>query len=192
VIFRRCLLESVLKRLPHHTIVHFQFRYRKIPYTEKDFGKFEKERYGIYKAFKFLERALIKDVYDISREYRDELRAVSPFIAKTSAVADIFGTQKRIVDLYSRSITRYDKNLDEKMRKIFRNTMKGGVASSLNYLKDLDVVISPNFSKMTDAERLKLIGDIKAKMDKEHEGMDAVNTYLHEVLQPRGDREGNL
>jgi len=55
------ILESVLKRLPHHTIVHFQFRYGKIPYTEKDFGKFEKERYGIYKAFKFLERALIKD-----------------------------------------------------------------------------------------------------------------------------------
>jgi len=55
------ILEAVLKRLPHHTIAHFQFRYRKIPYTEKDFGKFEKERYGIYKAFKFLERAIIKD-----------------------------------------------------------------------------------------------------------------------------------
>jgi len=121
---------------------------------------------------------ITKDVYDISREYRDELKAVSSFVAKTSAVGDIFAAQKRIVDLYSNNITRYDQNLDQKQKEIFRRSMKGGVTRSLNYLKDLDVVISPNFSKMTDAERLKLIGDIKARMDKEHEGMDAVNTYF--------------
>src|SRR5690606_17967241 len=55
------ILESIIKRLPNYTIVHFQYRYKKIDFTEKDFKRFENERYGIYKAFKFLERALIKD-----------------------------------------------------------------------------------------------------------------------------------
>src|SRR5690606_36773179 len=54
------LLESVIKRLPNYTICHFQFRYKKVDFKGEDFSRFDKERYGIYKAFKFLERALIK------------------------------------------------------------------------------------------------------------------------------------
>lgn len=124
---------------------------------------------------------LTKDLYNISKEYQDELQIVSNFVAKTSGVNDIFKMQKQIVDLYAREVMKYDKNLDTKQKKVYRNSMKQGVARSLGYLSDLDVVITSHFSKMTDGERLKLIEDIKTKMNKEYEGMSSVTQYFRRV-----------
>lgn len=124
---------------------------------------------------------LTKDLYNLSKEYQDELQIVSNFVAKTSGVNDIFKLQKQIVDLYAREVMKYDRNLNAKQKKVYRTSMKQGVTKSLDYLSDLDVVITSHFSKMTDGERLKIIDDIKAKMAKEYEGMSAAAQYMRRV-----------
>lgn len=124
---------------------------------------------------------ITKDLYNVSKEYQDELKIVSSFVSKTSAVNDIFKKQKQVVDLYATEVMKYDKNLDSNQKKIYRNSMKQGVARSLGYLSDLDVVITSNFSKMSDGERIRLIEDINRKMTKEYEGMSSVTRYFKKV-----------
>jgi|GEM_PF-4820894 len=60
--------------------------------------------------------------------------------------------------------------------------MLGGVKRSFEFVLELDTITTSQFSKLSDEEKLKIVGDTETKIAKEFEGMSAANEYFKKKI----------
>lgn len=97
-------------------------------------------------------------------------------------INDIFSKQKQLTVLYSNNVERYDKHLTGTQRKVFRKSMLGGVKRSFEFVLELDTITTPQFSKLSDVEKIKIVADTETQITKEFEGMSAANEYFKKKI----------
>lgn len=91
---------------------------------------------------------------------------------------DIFSKQKQLTALYSINVERYNKHLTGTQRKVFRKSMLGGVKRSFEFVLELDIITTQEFSNLSNEGKIKTVADIETKIAKELKGMSAANEYF--------------
>jgi|SRR5690606_37022778 len=120
----------------------------------------------------------IKEAHPNLEAYQKKVEDILGSDNSNFKLKNIFAKQKQLTALYSNNVERYDKHLTGMQRKVFRKSMLGGVKRSFEFVLELDTITTPQFSKLSDEEKIKIVEDTEAKMAKEFEGMSAANEYF--------------
>ena len=108
-----------------------------------------------------------KDLYS---EYYQELWKIKSYIAEYDRVKDIINKQLRIIKEYKQASANFNK--DSHFTATELSTMgkvySGLLSQSADNISQITMVINSFVTQMTDAQRLKIIDDAGAKIDKNY------------------------
>lgn len=115
-----------------------------------------------------------QNAYNLAKDYQSALGLVNKYIANVSGVKNMFFLQQKIAELYANNYNKFNKNLKSRDINLYQSTLRHGLKQSLKHIQDLDIIITSDFAKMTDAERMSIISDLEKKMNYEYDGLNAV------------------
>jgi len=98
------IFNNIIKRLPNYTIIHKQDKFSKVEYTLENQKISDKDRYGIYKAFKFLERAYINHecfIFFTKTSPDVKNRNITTSLLSKHLIPNELITPKNITDFYN-------------------------------------------------------------------------------------------
>jgi RecA/RadA recombinase len=110
----------------------------------------------------------------MAKDWYDGLQQVSGAVRDYRRVASIFDTQTRIITTYSAGIEVMRKSpyVTPKQLSTAMTIYGKMLAESSSTMSDLSRVVSPAIYKMTDAERLRFIDQLDAKITKQYALVD--------------------
>jgi hypothetical protein len=110
----------------------------------------------------------------MAKDWYDGLQKVSGAVQNYRRVASIFDKQTRIITTYSAAIEVMRKSpyVTPKQLSTAMTIYGKMLAESSSTMADLSTVVSPAIYKMTDAERLRFIDQLDAKITKQYALVD--------------------
>ena len=103
----------------------------------------------------------IKEAHPNLEAYQKKVEDILGSDNSNFKLKNIFAKQKQLTALYSNNVERYDKHLTGMQRKVFRKSMLGGVKRSFEFVLELDTITTPQFSKLSDEEKIKIVAHYK-------------------------------
>jgi len=133
----------------------------------------------------------------MAKNWYDGLQAVSGAVRDYRRVKSIFEKQTRIITTYSQAIETFRKSPFVTPGQLSTMTTVYGkmLLESANTISDLSTVVSPAVFKMTDAERLRFIDQLDAKITKQYEVVDYYtrrNMYSLRLAQQKQQDEKSV
>lgn len=133
----------------------------------------------------------------MAKNWYDGLLSVSSAVRDYRRVRNIFEKQTRIITTYSQAIETFRKSPVVTPGQLSTMTTVYGkmLLESANTISDLSTVISPAVFKMTDAERLRFIDQLDAKITKQYELVDYYtrrNMYCLRLAQQKQQDEKSV
>lgn len=121
-----------------------------------------------------LTKVLSEKNMTMAKTWYDGLQQVSGAVRSYRRVRTIFEKQGKIISSYSTAIEVFRKSpfVTPAQLSSMRTVYSKLLLESANTLDDLRTVVSPAIFKMTDAERLRFIDQMDAKITKQYELVD--------------------
>jgi hypothetical protein len=132
-----------------------------------------------------------KDLYE---EYYNELATVKDLISGYDKLKALVQMQARIVSLYESSyaLFKQDKHFTASELTYMANIYAGIVDQSLKNLDQALLVVSSLETSMTDAQRMNIINNASARMQKNYDDLRRFNNENINLSLQRGAADGDI
>lgn len=131
---------------------------------------------------------------NIYQEYFDELHKVKTLITYYQHIRNITGKQVKLVEEYKNAwrMVQQDKHFTTEEIDFMGRVYRGILNETINNIDQLFIVVNSFTTKMSDARRMKIIGEVDSKVDENLNDLRKFNTENVQLSINRAKSENEI
>lgn len=131
---------------------------------------------------------------NIYQDYFDELHKVKTLITYYQQIRNITGKQVKLVEEYKNAwrMVQQDKHFTPEEIDFMGRVYRGILNETINNIDQLFIVVNSFTTKMSDARRMKIIGEVDSKVDENLNDLRKFNTENVQLSINRAKSESEI